>query len=119
AVADLMAKLTQPGSQLAQALRRPQQRSLGIAARRRLDQTAQIIQQRRILGHKRLAATTGPPHAITIYRLAAAQLDKSASNRAARHASALGNRQDPAMPRSQRLRRRKPATPALIKKRLK
>src|ERR1017187_4851151 len=49
-----MTKLAQSASQIAQALRRPQQRSLRIAAGRWFHQTAQIVEQRRIIGRQRL-----------------------------------------------------------------
>jgi len=71
-VADPVTKLAQTGSQIAQALRRPQQRGLRIAAGRRLHQAAQIVEQRRILGRQRLTSAARLSNAIGFHGRAAA-----------------------------------------------
>jgi hypothetical protein len=117
-VADLMAKFTQSSGQLAQALRRPQQRRLRIAAGRRFNQAAQIIEQRRILDRQRLASAARPPYPIRLGRRAVPQFEKLAPDRAARHAGNLRDDRNPTTACRQRFRRRIPPTATLVQKRI-
>ena len=70
--ADLMAHGAQRFAELAQALAGPQQRRLRVAARCRLDQRAQIVDEFRIGFARRLAAAARPAHARHIDHFAAA-----------------------------------------------
>jgi len=61
-------------AQLPEALGRPPQRRLGIAARGRVDQPIQILNHRRIRLEQRPTATTGPAHLPALDPLAGLKL---------------------------------------------
>jgi hypothetical protein len=81
----------------AQALARPAQRRLRIAARRRLDQSLQIRNQRDILRHCRLTSTAQTANTPRQQILAAGQFLQPAADRARRHTGCRRHRSDPAI----------------------
>lgn len=119
-VRDAMTETSKFGRQIAQALGGPQQRRHGIAARRRLHQSRQIAEQRRIGIHEGRASGALPAHP-TRRRLGlrlAAQFRQPATNRAACDAGDPRDGHDPAMPSRQRFRGCKPTSPALVQHRI-
>ena len=83
--------------QTPQALARPAQRRLRIAACARLNQCAKIAQQRRILHHGRLAAATHPPNPTRLRCLA--KLPQPAANRTCGYSRCCRYRRDTAVAR--------------------
>ena len=114
AAADRMTHVAQAPAELTQALASPQQWRLRIAARLRLDQRAQIIEQARIRLAQRPATAAWPAHAVTSERLACAQFGQSTSDGAARNTCSARDRTDPTTPSRFRLDRRKTPPPALV-----
>jgi hypothetical protein len=106
--------LPQPLAELAQALAGPQERRLWIAARLRLDQRAQIIEQARIRLAQRLATTPRSAHPLRIDRLAGTQFVERPTNGAARQARGTRHRCNTTAARRHRLGRRKPPPTPLV-----
>ncbi len=84
--------------QLRQALHRPAQRRHRIAARIRLDQRQQIGNQRGILRHPLLAATTGTADPTQVKHLGIGQFLQPPANRAGRHAGGARYRRNATIP---------------------
>src|SRR5476651_2141531 len=101
--------------QPAHALARPAQWRLRVAARRRLDQCSKISQQRRILRHRRLAATTGTPNAIQRERFR--QRAQATPDGARRNTRRCRNGGDPAIPCGGGFSRRNHTPTALVEER--
>ena len=95
----------------------PQQRRLRIAANGRLDKLGKRFEQSGLPVNRCLAAAPGPADPPAEMVLAAAKLDQSATDRAARHRGRRAYRLDAAAARRQRFaRRNQPPTP-LVKER--
>src|SRR4029077_14442820 len=97
------------------ALARPAQRRLRIAATGWLDQSAEVAQQRRILRHRRLAATTAAPNPTPFLRRR--QLPQAATNRTRRKPCRGGSRCDPTVSCRRCFGRRDNTPTALVEKR--
>ena len=100
-----------------QALACPAQRRLRVAARTRLNQRAQIAQQRCILHHRRLAPAARAPNPIQIGWLRRRQLSQSPPDRARRNAGCRRYRSDPAIAGRRRFGRRYQPPSAFVEKR--
>src|SRR5664279_5542451 len=109
-----MALAAQAFGKIAEALAGPEQWRLRVAARRRFDQRAQIVEQAGIGLGRRLVASARPADTVRIGRLAAAQFGESPSNRAAGDARRSPHRHDPAASRGTSLRPRKEPPPSLV-----
>ena len=116
-VADAMAECPQPVGKLAQALGRPQQRRLRIAARHRLNQLAQVLEQAWVRDRERLAAATWPANTPSFWHNCAAQIGQASSNRAARNPGDARHRAHSAVPGRLRLGRRQTPSALLVKHR--
>src|ERR1019366_1244243 len=99
-----MPHLSQRERELLMALGHPQQRSHRVAQRRRLQQAAQVLQQRRIGSHERWASPSWTPNLRTrgIDRL---QIRQATIDRAARNPRRPSTRAAPAISGRTRLRR--------------
>jgi hypothetical protein len=108
------------GRQIAQALGGPQQRRHGVAARRRLHQSREIAEQRRIGVHEGRAAGALPAHP-TRRRLGlrlAAQFRQPATDRATRNTGDSRDGNNPATTGRQRFSGCKPTSPTLVQHRI-
>jgi len=117
-VTDAVAERTQPRGQVAQALSRPLERCFRVAAGRRLDQVAQIVEQARVGGGERLAPAARPANPPRLRRHRIAQLGQASPDRAARNAGDARHRTDAAGSGRLRLGRRKAPPAPLIEHRL-
>src|SRR5208283_5277176 len=107
-----MPHVAQRRGELGVAFRHPQQRSHRIAERRRLEQTPQVFQQRRILARQRRPSAAG---ASNVSRDdGRRQIAQPAIDGAARYSGRPRNSGYAAKPGRTRLRRRKQATPAFV-----
>ena len=115
-VADLVAQFPQRRREPPQALRRPPQRPLGIAPRRRLDDPLEIGNQAGIARRHRLAPAAHPAHPLAQHH-AIVEIVQPAADRAARNPGDPRHRGQPAPARGPHLARRKQTTLTLIKMR--
>ena len=115
-MADAVAQLVQGLGDLPQALDRPAQRLLGIAARGRRNNPLQVGDQLAIDRRQLFAATADAPHPI-VGDQAGIQIIQRAIDRAARNPGRPRRRRNPTPARRSRLCRRKQATLALVQER--
>ena len=101
--------------QLVVALGDPSQRSHRIAHRRRLEQSFQVRQQRRILRRQPRAAPTLASH-LSPERTRVPQVLQAASDRTSGELCHTRGRGDPAVPRRLRLRGRAQSPASLVKR---
>jgi len=94
------------GRQLARALRRPAQRCVGQARRRRLQQRGQIRQQRRVFVGGALAPSPAPPNPLRLDRICRRQLLKASRNRRSRDPCRADHDSDATVPQTLGLGRR-------------
>ena len=111
--ADRVAHLLKRLGKLDVALGDPQQRSHRVAKRNRLDQAAQILQQRWILGRQALPPAPGPADPAT-RRRRLVEILQSPLDGAARQTGCPRYRHHPAATRGSRLGRCKQASPTLV-----
>src|SRR5512132_2912841 len=113
---DLVPELAQAPSELADALGRPQQRPLRIAARLAVDQPLEIVKQRRIALGAPLGAGTRLAHAARRQLLRGVKLAQAAADRVLSHPAGPRDRGDPTTPMRTRLSRRPDPPLTLVKR---